>query len=62
LPPDRSCRSFVDDGSQLGDASARLETIDVVNHYTLQGDAFARAIREGIPLAFPFKTRWPTCR
>jgi predicted dehydrogenase len=54
-PPDRPCRIFVDDGSQLGDASARPETFDVVNQYTLQGDAFARAIREGIPLSFPLE-------
>jgi predicted dehydrogenase len=54
-PPDRPCRIFVDDGAQLGDASARLETFDVINQYTLQGDLFARAIREGTPLAFPLE-------
>jgi predicted dehydrogenase len=54
-PPDRPCRIFVDDGSQLGDASARVETFDVVNQYTLQGDLFARAIREGEPLPFPLE-------
>ena len=54
-PPDRPCRIFVDDGSQLGDGSARLETFDVVNQYTVQGDLFARAIREGTPLPFPLE-------
>jgi predicted dehydrogenase len=54
-PPDRPCRIFIDDGSQLGDASARLETFEVVNQYTLQGDLFARAIREGMSLAFPLE-------
>ena len=54
-PPDRPCRIFIDDGSQLGDASARLETFDVVDQYTLQGDLFARAIREGTPLPFPLE-------
>jgi predicted dehydrogenase len=54
-PPDRPCRIFVDDGSKLGDASARLETFEVVNQYTLQGDLFARAIREGTPLEFPLE-------
>ncbi len=44
-PPDRPCRIYVDDGSQLGDASARMESFEMVNQYTLQGDAFARAIR-----------------
>jgi predicted dehydrogenase len=54
-PPDRPCRIFFDDGSQLGDASARLETFEVVNQYTIQGDLFARAIREGTPLPFPLE-------
>jgi predicted dehydrogenase len=54
-PPDRPCRIFVDDGSQLGDGSARLETFDVVNQYTVQGDLFARAIREGTPPPFPLE-------
>jgi predicted dehydrogenase len=54
-PPDRPCRIFIDDGSQLGDASARLETFDVVDQYTLQGDVFARAIREATPLPFPLE-------
>ena len=54
-PPDRPCRIFVDDGSGLGDASARIETFDVVDQYTMQGDLFARAIREGTPLAFPLE-------
>jgi predicted dehydrogenase len=54
-PPDRPCRIFVDDGSQLGDASARIETFDVVDQYTVQGDLFARAIRAGTPLAFPLE-------
>jgi predicted dehydrogenase len=54
-PPDRPCRIFVDDGSKLGDASVRLETFDVVDQYTLQGDLFARAIRGGTPLAFPLE-------
>jgi len=54
-PPDQPCRIFVDDGSQLGDASAETIRFDVVDQYTLQGDAFARAIREGTPLEFPLE-------
>ena len=54
-PPDRPCRIFVDDGSRLADASAESESFDVVDQYTLQGDAFARAIREGLPLEFPLE-------
>jgi predicted dehydrogenase len=54
-PPDRPCRIFVDDGSELGDRSARAEMFDVVNQYTLQGDLFARAVRSGHALPFPLE-------
>jgi predicted dehydrogenase len=54
-PPDRPCRIFIDDGSQLGDASAEAETFEVTDQYGLQGDIFARAIREGTPLEFPLE-------
>jgi predicted dehydrogenase len=54
-PCDRPCRIFVDDGSGLGDASAVAETFEVTDQYTLQGEAFARAIREGTPLEFPLE-------
>jgi predicted dehydrogenase len=54
-PPDRPCRIFVDDGSGLGDTSAVAETFEVTDQYTLQGEAFARAIREGTPLEFPLE-------
>ncbi len=54
-PPDRPCRIFVDDGSQPGAGSAQIESFETVNQYTLQGDAFARAIRTGAPLEFPLE-------
>jgi predicted dehydrogenase len=54
-PPDRPCRIFVDDGSQLADASAETETFEITDQYGLQGDVFARAIREGTPLEFPLE-------
>ncbi len=54
-PPDRPCRIWVDDGSQLGAGSAQMESFEIVNQYTLQGDAFARAIRTGAPLEFPLE-------
>ncbi len=54
-PPDRPCRIFVDDGSALGDLSARVETFDVVDQYTLQGDLFADAVRNGRSLPFPLE-------
>ena len=48
-PADRTTRLFIDDGSQLGDASARSEDFDPVDQYTVQGDLFAEAIRTGKP-------------
>jgi predicted dehydrogenase len=54
-PADQPCRIFVDDGSQLADASAETISFEVVDQYALQGDAFARAIREGTPLEFPLE-------
>jgi predicted dehydrogenase len=54
-PPDRPCRIFVDDGSRLADASAEPTSFEATDQYTLQGDAFARAIRDGTPLTFPLE-------
>jgi len=54
-PPDRPCRIFLDDGAELGDRSVRIETFDVVNQYTLQGDLFADAVRNGRALPFPLE-------
>ena len=46
-PPDQPCRIFVDDGSSLrGDYRQTLE-FPVCDQYTLQGDDFSRAIRDG---------------
>jgi predicted dehydrogenase len=49
-PPDRRCRIFVDDGRDL--VGGGIETIEfpAVNQYTLQGEAFSRAIRGLGPL------------
>ena len=44
-PPDRSCRIFVDDGSQLGGASAVQIDVPVADQYTLQADRFSQAVR-----------------
>ncbi len=51
-PPGETTRIFVDDGSRLGDASAIAEVLPPCNQYTLQGDAFARAVRGEIALPF----------
>lgn len=44
-PPDRPCQIFVDDGRELGDASAVAVEFPVVDQYTLQGDRFSEAVR-----------------
>ncbi|MGA2132147.1 MAG: Gfo/Idh/MocA family oxidoreductase [Bryobacteraceae bacterium] len=44
-PPDRPCRIFVDDGSDLFGAGIRTETFPVCDQYTIQGDRFSQAIR-----------------
>lgn len=46
-PADSPCRIFLDDGSQLGDRSARETSFPVVDQYQLQSEAFSRAIRSG---------------
>ena len=49
-PPDRPCRVFVDDGRDL--FGRGIETLDfpTCDQYTMQGDLFSRAIREGGPV------------
>ncbi|HVT96964.1 MAG TPA: Gfo/Idh/MocA family oxidoreductase [Acidobacteriaceae bacterium] len=49
-PPDRPTRLFIDDGSDITGAHIVTETFPVVDQYTLQGDAFSRAILEGTPV------------
>ena len=46
-PNDRPTRIFVDDGGDLSGATISTETFPVCDQYTIQGDAFSRAIREG---------------
>ena len=48
-PPDCETRMDVDTGRLLGDASAETEIIAPCDQYTLQGDAFSRALRDGVP-------------
>jgi len=45
-------RIFVDDASAPGGASAVAETLAPCNMYTLQGDAFSRAVRREIALPY----------
>ena len=46
-PPDRVCRILIDDGSDLFGAGAETIQFEVCDQYTIQGDLFSQAIREG---------------
>jgi predicted dehydrogenase len=54
-PPDRPTEIAIDDGADLFGGGRRIETFPVCDQYTLQGDAFSRAIVEGSPLEFPIE-------
>lgn len=54
-PPDRPCRIFVDDGSDLFGAGVRVEEFPAVDQYTLQGDAFSQAIAGNVPVPVPLE-------
>jgi predicted dehydrogenase len=45
-PPDRHTRIFIDDGRDVFGGGVTTETFPVCDQYTIQGDAFSRAIRE----------------
>jgi predicted dehydrogenase len=45
-PPDRACRILIDDGSDPFEAGAETTEFPACDQYTIQGDLFARSIRE----------------
>lgn len=47
--PDRPARLLVDDGGDLTGSTIAVEEIPACDQFTLQGEAFARAIRENTP-------------
>jgi predicted dehydrogenase len=55
IPPDRPSRIFIDDGSQLGGLSARAEEFATVDQYTIQGDAFSKAIQDDGEVPVPLE-------
>lgn len=46
-PIDRPTRLFIDDGSDICGGGIATETFPVCDQYTLQGDAFSKAVLEG---------------
>jgi len=54
-PIDKPTRLFVDDGSDLSGAGIKTEMIPACDQYTIQGDAFSRAIRENTDVPVPLE-------
>jgi predicted dehydrogenase len=54
-PPDRPCRIFIDDGRDAFGGGIATETFAVCDQYTLQGDAFSRAVLEGGEVPVPLE-------
>jgi predicted dehydrogenase len=51
-PPDRPCRAWVQIGTKAGTPIEEIR-FDVCDQYTLQADAFGRAILEDTPVPTP---------
>jgi predicted dehydrogenase len=51
-PPDRPTRITIDDGADLFGGGARTEEFPTCDQYTLQGDAFSRAVLGETPLDY----------
>jgi predicted dehydrogenase len=54
-PPDRETRIFVDDGKDVFGSGIVTETFPICDQYTIQGDAFSRAVREGGEVPMPLE-------
>ncbi len=54
-PPDRPTQILIDSGVDLFGGGARVEEFPVCDQYTLQGDAFSRAVLGERPLEFPIE-------
>ena len=54
-PPDAACSIVIDDGGKLDGGNSRVESFPIVDQYTLQGDAFSRAILGQQPIEFPIE-------
>jgi len=54
-PNDRPCRIFIDDGRDLFGGGVSTEEFPTCDQYTIQGDAFSRAVREGGEVPVPLE-------
>ena len=55
MPNDRPTRLFIDDGSDVTGANIVTETFPTCDQYTLQGDAFSRAILDNTEVPVPLE-------
>jgi predicted dehydrogenase len=54
-PPNRPCRILVDNGSDAFGSGMRTEQFEVCDQYTIQGDLFSKAVREGAEPPVPLE-------
>jgi len=54
-PPDRPTKILIDSGADLFGGGAKVEEFPICDQYTLQGDAFSRAILNNAKLAYPIE-------
>ena len=52
-PNDRPCRILIDDGRDLMGGGITVETFPMCDQYTIQGDVFSKAVREGNQVPVP---------
>ena len=55
-PPDRPCRIFLDDGRDLFGSGTETHEFPVCDQYTIQGDLFSRAVRDGGEVPMPLES------
>jgi predicted dehydrogenase len=54
-PNDRPCELFIDDGRDVFGGGITTETIPTCDQYTVQGDEFSKAIRQGGEIPVPLE-------
>lgn len=54
-PPDRPCRLFVDNGADVFGSGIRTEELATCDQYTIQGDLFSLAVRQGGEVPTPLE-------
>ena len=54
-PPHRPCRVFIDDGNDLFGGSIETRYFETCDQYTLQGDLFSKAVRQGSSVPVPLE-------